>query len=514
MNEIQTFFDDNKDKPFDNWLKFEKNISSGKQGIVGLLKTTKNQLLIFKLSQEIDNLIIHESNILDSLKPITKYCPNFVYSFGYITILRNPKVDTNLNTNPFKKLPDTKYMIKEEILIQEYLDNSVNLLMLIKNPKVLEDVLFSSVKQILLALAVAQKKVKFSHYDLHSLNVMMKPCDQDLVLVYKFDEENSFYVPTNGFIAKIIDCGFSFVDACNDGPLFTTLAHTGSGFLCDRYDQMVDAKLFLVTVSDEMHSYRGTKKTKLFRRIVKNMYDPLDIDFESGWDDNSSHNATDVISSVIEDYSAESIIFTQYEALCIDLLNSLIILPIQKGSDEDHILELIKIFKIFLKDWMNIERQISDPYYNLYILKGIIEAARFVRSDYYEGKKESVQIFKDMVFDRINEVTKFCMPKKINFERFLISLFLLSKSFETIYFNEMKTIQKCKSKQYNKIKMKNIFHIFGVIEKNVESCYVFVKQTKVMLINCVNDQSSVFEIDEKNISILNEVDTLCIGSIL
>ena len=114
---------------------------------------------------------------------------------------------------------------------------------------------YSIIKQVLCALSIAQNKLHFCHYDLHSSNVMLEKCDKDLVMVYLLDQNNSICVPTEGYIPKIIDYGFSYTKDCENNTFYATLAHTDVGFMSCTNDFMSDLKLFLVTVSYDINHF-------------------------------------------------------------------------------------------------------------------------------------------------------------------------------------------------------------------------------------------------------------------
>ena len=102
------------------------------------------------------------------------------------------------------------------MLLLEYIEKSSKFCNYISSDKVSEDVLFSIIKQTLMGINIAQKYKKFSHYDLHSNNIMIKKCNKNLVFVYKLDEDNQFCVPTFGYYPIIIDFGFSYIENMND----------------------------------------------------------------------------------------------------------------------------------------------------------------------------------------------------------------------------------------------------------------------------------------------------------
>ena len=518
--ELISYYEENKDKKWQDWLSFDQTFKKpGKQGLVGLLnlknlnnEDKKNEektsrKYIFKISQYINYLVQHENTIMSGLNDISPFCPHFCKGIGYFTTKINPKC--RKDGNPFEL--SCKYPIEKEVLLCEYVDKSRKFYDFIKNPKIPEKVLYSTIKQILLAISIAQKKKRFAHYDLHSYNIMMKKCNKDAVFLYVLDDDNQFCIPTFGYYPVIIDFGFSYIEDMDDSPLWTSLAHTNAGFMSDRFDWVADPKLFLVTVSQEIKAERKSKRGKKLRRIVRNLFYPITMDWESGWDNvEDEQGAADYITEMVADYNTCSDLFDEYEHYCIDLIQSLIILPLEKQSYEN----IHKSYGTFLHEWIKIEDEISNPFYSLYILKGLVDAAREVRSDYIhkEWRKEAVNGFKNMVYDRINSVSQFCRPKKINFEIMLCSLLVLARSSEGILHEVIEKKMVEKEREYGKMPVKSIEQIYATIEVNLSNKYNFNKNTTVFVFNCVVEDTDILTLGEEEIESINEIDPLCQGS--
>ena len=380
-----TYFEKNKDKPWNDWLKFDKLLDNqGKQGMVGLFNLKDeneedNIKYIFKLSQCLNYLVYHELTVMQGLSSISNFCPFFCKGIGSIKCKVEPKRKIK---NPFDI--KSKYPIEKEVLLCEYIENSSKFYNYIKTKDIKEEMLYSIVKQVLMGINIAQQKKQFTHYDLHSNNVMIKKCDKDLVFLYKIDDENQFCVPTLGYYPIIIDYGFAYISDMQDKPLWTSLAHTEVGFMSDRFDWVADPKLFLITVSNEIKDKRNTTKAKKFRRIVRNLFYPLKIDVECGWDDDEDKSAADSVLEMLDIENNTSKIFKDFDYYCIDILQSLIILPLQEQDYSN----IGKSFKAFLKEWSKIENEISNEFYNIYILKEVVNIARNIRPDYL--KKETI----------------------------------------------------------------------------------------------------------------------------
>ena len=123
-NELVKYFDENKNKPYEEWLEFDKILDKpGKQGIVGLFKNKKNSehKYIFKISQYINYLVYHELIIMHGLKEISTYCPHFCKGIGMINCKVDAKYRKNCD-NPFDTI--NKYQIDKDVLLCEYIEDS------------------------------------------------------------------------------------------------------------------------------------------------------------------------------------------------------------------------------------------------------------------------------------------------------------------------------------------------------------------------------------------------------
>lgn len=503
---------ENTDNPYDTWLTYENVFSTqGKQGIVGTM-TTKDRLgqMVFKVSQGIDYEIEHESIVMEGLNIVAGYNPHFCKYIGVIEGAVEPKYKQR--ENPFSIR--SKYPVRKKILLMEYLKNCYKLYNYIKSD-ISEEILYSTIKQVLLSLIIAQKKLHFTHYDLHSCNVVMKQCSKDLVMMYKIDADNIYMVPTYGYYPVIIDYGFSYIKNMQNGPLYPSLGHTKVGFNSFTFDMFSDAKLFLVTVADEIFEKRHTKKSKRLKRVVYNMFKRLKIDWNSGWDGFESESASDYIGRLLKTFDVKSKLFDEYEFYCIDIIQSLIILPLENRSYGN----IEKAYISFIKEWNKIEENVSSVYYNLCILKHIVNTARMVRVDYLnpQTKNKAVAEFKKNVYDGIDKVTSFCNPKSINFEIMLCSLYVLANSFEGIFYDVTKQTLQTKNEYYNDLPFETMEDVYKIIDVNIPSKYQLTHNTKLLILDNTREKSRLYEFDQmdhENITFLNTHDNITRGFIL
>lgn len=504
---LSSYYEKNKNKPIKEWLKLKKkNIKDGKQGSVGIL-CHKDLNFFYKTSLRIDHLIKKEYCVMNDLNELSLYCPHFSRCIGVI----NTQVEVEKSKDGDIFNITSKYPIEKEVILCEYLKNSILFSKHIKS-ELSEKIIYSIIKQVLLCLWIAQKEKKFTHYDLHSDNILIKRCNKNVVFLYILDEENQFAVPTYGYYPVIIDFGFSYSKDLEDGPLWGTLVHTDLGFITDRFDWVADPKLFLVSVSYEINKHRRTKESKLFRKRVRKIFSPLSINWKSGWDITDDVNVCEFLARILNDYSNISKLFEYHPSYCIDLIQTLIITPLEYQDYEN----IEENYILFLEEWVKIENEFSNLFYNLYILKGLVDSARCVRSYFCEEttKQLAISTFKHDVFENINKVSKFCRPKNINFEKMLSSLYSLSLNIEGLFYNLIENRMQIKQKEYNKLSSKSIEQIFAYIDCNIEIPYEYTKQTNIIIIDSVKKKQNVINLQQNNIEIINKLDTIYRGTFI
>jgi hypothetical protein len=412
-------------------LKVKKLFDSGNQGVCGLF-SIEGDKFVFKLSQYIDHIAIHEYEIMKGLDEISEFCPHFCRSLALIEQDVEPKYKNN--ANPFEIV--SKYPIKQPVILEEYIDGH-NLVHYINKKRY--EVVFSSIKQVLSAITIAQKFKNFAHYDLHSDNILLEKCSRDQVNLYILDEKCAIAVPTYGYTAKMIDFGFSYNENIHDNYATTGISYTDIGFMSDRFDWVSDFKMFLVSVSKEIKDSGKDVRGERLRNIARNIFGKLPLDWKTGWDkDSSSTGATVATIDKINKIVNASGIFKQHCYTCIDIIQSMLILPFEKKSSS----ELTVSYPIFLKEFGKIEKEIGSSIYKMYILRCIVDAAKSVKPDYIDDEKRegAVEIFKNKLKEAIMSVSKFCLPKGIKYELMLCSLYSFADCVEGILYKNIEKI--------------------------------------------------------------------------
>ena len=493
--------------PDDEDIQFIKKFpNQGKQGVAGLVNI-KNNVIAYKISQYINHLVLHEAIVMNSLTEMRQFCPHYCKYLGLCT----KQVNGNYRKleNPFEIT--SKHPIQTDTLLMEFIDGK-KLYTMIKNPNISDDVIFSAIKQLLFAISIAQIKKRFTHYDLHSCNVLMKECDPNTVFVYALDKDNQFSIPTHGYCPVIIDFGFSYSAALDGGPIYSSLAHTDVGFMTNQYDPIADIKLLLVSISEEIKRYRSSAIAIKFRNIVRNIFACLDIDWESGWDNYDISGAADHIVDEIEKIDVPSNIFKKYPHYCVDLIQTLIHLPLEKLDKQN----IDIAYTTMVNEFYKIEKELTSSIYHLYIFKKIVDSARSVKKLYHsESRQEAVKKFTKDVMNTVMSVANFCCPKKVHYEKLLCSLYCFANASQRILYDVIRSKNKLTKSQYKDLELETPEHIYGAIEINIPQTYKFNKKTNVVVYNIENEtQTSLSKLPDKLINLLNETHPLLQGSVL
>lgn len=507
-NQIKEFYEKNKHKPLQDWLELDHMFKlTGKQGKVGLLQSKEDESVkyVMKVSQYINYLIQHEYTIFQSINNVALFCPHFCRGIGILKCKVNPK-DSDL----FQI--ESKYPITKEVLLMEYIPNAKKFYNYVKNEKITENIIFSSIKQVLSAIKIAQTHAKFTHYDLHSNNVIMKKCNKNTSILYVIDEKTQILVPTFGYCPMIIDYGFSYADSMKGQPLWPSMGHTNVGFMSNMYDEISDYKLFLITMAQELYSYRKTKKAKRFKKIVEYIYSNLSVDWESGWDTHDEHSASDIVTELIGKISKNSRLFKKYDHYCMDLLQALIITPIEYQNFE----KINDSFGLFLQEFIKIENEIGDDFYNLFVLKNIIEIAIECRPSYVvkQTQQRAISMFKIKIGECIDSISKYCSLKDVNYDKMLCGLLYFGRSSEGVLYDVIKEIMEKKRQEYKTMPVQNSTSILKMIDETIQLEYVYSRESEIIVVDSITKTLSGIELTDEMIEMINKVEPFERGTIL
>jgi hypothetical protein len=481
-------------------FSLKETFSTGTQGICGILSSGEEDV-VFKSSQYIDYIAEHEYNVMLGLDKISEFCPHFCRSLGFVNFNMEPKFKEN--TNPFEIV--SKYGIKKGVLLEEVVKGSKMSDYIISRNI---DMLISNVKQVLAALVIAQNTQHFSHYDLHSDNVLLSKCSRDDVSFYIFDKENTLLLPTHGYYPKIIDFGFAYNDNMHDNYATTGICFTDSGMMSDRFDWIADFKVFLISVSKDMKDdMENSSKAEKFRDICRNMFSGLKLDWKTGWDtdDKKDYGASTMVMDKLNDLILmNKCIFRDHGYACIDIIQSMIILPLEKKPST----EIAHAYPAFLREFRKIESGIKSSTYAMYILKCLVDSAKNNRKDYVNEttRTSAVKKFRADVLDAIMSVSKFFTPSDLKYELMLCSLYSLSNCIEGLLYKYIEKRVEKKEKLYEKIIPKSNIEILNIVDANFEDkVYKYSEKTILNIFDAVKKCRKVLKLTQSQAKKMNSL---------
>jgi serine/threonine protein kinase len=477
----------------DTKYDFVRMFKKGKQGLTGLLRDKETgETCVFKMSQHIDYVCEHEETIARRLNELR--CPVFSKILDSRVMKINPD---SRASHPFEFCENPTERL---VLFFEYV-RGYSLSKVIKSKHSVDtSVIQSTVKIVLLAVKMAYDNVKFTHYDLHTSNILMKKCDKNLRILFKFNDKNIFSVPTHGWMPIIIDYGFAYVDKIDSGPMYQSLAHTNVGFISCAADPFADAKLFLASVSSHAFRYRKAKSILKLRKLFKNIFGKLDMDFDCGWDVNDDSSIADEVLNYLASANKRkrgviSDLFNRYDHFATDLMGSLVMLPLETNAssptsydsddDDDPVTHMRKTYKIFLKQFSKIENVVKSSFTRIQILKILVDEARLIMADYYDprAQKHASYTFKREVIAKIDAVAKLVDLSKINFEKILCSLLLFARGLEIYLARKLNCLLNKKQSEYiSKLSVENTVEIVGAIELKIKADKAVTRDSQWLIV--------------------------------
>lgn len=460
----------NEDLLHDTPYAFIRLFKKGKQGIAGLVKNkSTGKKVAFKVSQHIDYVCEHEETVARRLNELN--IPIFCKLVESRLLKVNPDAKAK---HPF--IFCTRPILKT-VLFFEYI-RGYSLSKVIKSVHSIDTtVIMSSIKILILCLKAAYSVSHFTHYDLHTSNVIMKKCDPDKHILIDLGEGDTYSVPTHGYLPVVIDFGFSYIDRVDDGPMYQSLAHTDVGFVSCAPDPFSDVKLFLASVSSHAVRYRRNKTTQRLRKIVRGIFKRMDVDLDCGWDINDTPPIANKVLENLDEANRDSKggviseLFERYDHFAMDILGSLVLLPLDIDSSESFE-GMGKTYRIFLKQFRKIENDILSSFGRLQALKVFTDCARSEMANYYnpDTKQDAVFNFKKKVLRGVDAFTKHVTFKDLNFEKMLCSMLVFSRHLEAYLCYQLNRVMNRKKSNYlQNLDTDNTLEIFGVIDLKIQT---------------------------------------------
>jgi hypothetical protein len=475
-------------------MRFIKNLSSGTYGHTCLFENENKERMLLKMSNTIDFRMRHEFQIMTELESIgcSTFCkPIFLHTKKVKSIYL-----TSGKGNPFDI--GKKGYVNTEVCAMEYINGNVIFEDIIRDSLEYDlDVVMSIIKQVLCAISMAHEKIGFTHYDLHTDNIMIEPCDKDESITFTI-QDDTITVPTLGCKARIIDFGFSFTYQSGKNSIQTPIMFPQYGYTSNVSDPVSDCKVFLISILFELDKYRKHQDYSVFRNIVKNLFldggvvstipdserdqsesesDSDDeeqdkkinysngvVDTSNGWNRVVKYIAYDgfvsSISNIVMTCSDinEDNIFVSTLNECVDILQYGVVLPLRSKKSKG-----LKIcIRAFLKEWHKFDVDLGSNTKKLTMLKLIVEESVQVRSTALSDFKEGVVLFKNSLLNQ--QFFKFYYPKNVDYAKLLGSLYLVYDCIENVLYVDYKKCSGAIEYKY----AKSSKQIFDIINSNYQ----------------------------------------------
>jgi len=230
----------------------------------------------------------------------------------------------------------------------------------LKKIKYDNNLMSSQILQLLLALQIAQNQFNFTHYDLHTTNVLQQHCEYNSVFMYNI-HGIKYIVPTYGYYPKIIDVGSSYSDEVKNHTMLTHANSYDYGFQSQFFDPLNDIHHSLLSLF-----YYIEDKKLCFDSLCnkfKHIFYRLPVLRKSGWK-KLPHDLTDTVfwkikKDCLPEYENYDI-FREYKGNFLEVLNSLVFIPFEKGLDKDIInIDVHKMSNKELYDYIETHPKIN-----------------------------------------------------------------------------------------------------------------------------------------------------------
>ncbi|CCA61393.1 hypothetical protein AV955_gp036 [Diadromus pulchellus ascovirus 4a] len=347
-------------------LTFQKKLTTdGVQGSCGLLKlqgepprdtgpedardlidSFETDQVFYKYGNDAHNCTLarHEHVIATHLYEECCHFPNFLRPITYMKNIKVAKAKDG--ASPFSKVATDK-TVNVDLGIFEYLDNFVTLHKFIRTHPAEE--VHSVVFQLVIALVVARRRARFVHNDLHTSNVVVKKCDKNLFILYRFDfagKKRVALVKTRGYYPVIIDYGLSYSSEC-DGMGLETCDLDKLGIITYKYDAVSDI-LRLGTILATYNTSPGLSSA------VKKVFANVPLRKNTAWEN---------VSRCESNKEPRKILLRSYRTTFDDalddqfysLIQRCVVLPIRdRGVTADRD-ELSRVSEKFFMEWKKID---------------------------------------------------------------------------------------------------------------------------------------------------------------
>lgn len=352
-------------------------VGHGEQSIVGFLKVINNEPKFVKIARDISFIIQHEFTIMKALQKYEYLRPFFCNATSLSTVYSKSVMRIKSESEIF--VDSQPSAIPKFAMQLDYIPGAESLDDWVSSQRDVS-IVWSVLQQVVAIIKMAHDKIKFTHYDLHTDNILMRKTDRKpgFVRIFKFASGALLPVVCGEEDPVIIDFGRAYCDELIDTPLNVELYNTHAGLFSAIPHPTFDLLFFLNGCSELIK--KRFKDSKL-----KNKLKPYSrqID-ENGWWKSSRISALDVAASLIKLNCKDSEVFGQNLPQALIIFSHLCIIPFQVNKDYLPSYFWPYYFKKFLAEWLKFEKWIKDEARLFYFLSYFISNLNVYRETYFD----------------------------------------------------------------------------------------------------------------------------------
>lgn len=228
---------------------------------------SNNRQLLYKFCVIPMDHLLWEQSILEIIRDNIPQVPNFAKKFTKhvlpLRMLPSGRVKDEIVSLGSGLSANTNVMTQEFIIGRTFADE-------ISNNDSFRD-FFSTLYQVLAALAFAQEKIHLTHNDLHPSNIIIKRSKTQKIFLYDLPSF-PLAVCSRGFSAKIIDFEYAYVDGLEGRSISCPFNLLNLGYDPSHHYSSVDPLRFIISANNwflASHSQNHRVKLNVIRDIVQ-----------------------------------------------------------------------------------------------------------------------------------------------------------------------------------------------------------------------------------------------------
>jgi hypothetical protein len=258
-----------------NWFPNIKQIGADSiegYALAASLSESSNLFVIKAPRNPKNDELAHEAVVgFYALNKLRQVLPNYMYVYGYTTCSPPAIKDKELLTWCSSSNPGVSYLITENIR------DSVSIGDFIRDPNTTPDDFIAVFLQLINALNLAYNNYKYTHYDLHYGNIMVRKYNKIIAIPYYRGKFRGYIV--SRYVPYIIDYGYSCVSI--GGVFFGKMGLEKFGITNSPFP-MYDTYKIICFLAEKIHRLVEIRNNRSNTSIIFQIIDKLFSFFEEG----------------------------------------------------------------------------------------------------------------------------------------------------------------------------------------------------------------------------------------